>query len=112
MKENTGFEIVQADTKVVIGTLWNQFYRTDVTNGQKNGYLWRFLKKNPEFNTEDFMSFVKKNNNADADSGELGGIAKHEILRLAYIFVENKHRFPNCYSDHAIWNDALLGADE
>lgn len=109
---STGFEIIQADNKVVIGTLWNQFYRTDYTNGHQNGYLWRFIKNNNEFDSKEFLSFIKKYNKADADSGELGGIAKHEVLRLAYEYVEHKHRFPNCYRDDQVWNDAVHAISE
>ncbi|MCP6727487.1 MAG: hypothetical protein KJI69_05765 [Patescibacteria group bacterium] len=86
---------------------WN-FYVVDLETNQKNGYFNRFLKKNPEFNTDEFKAFVISENKADRDSGELESISKHEILRLAYEFVEHKHRFPNCHAEDEIWNDQDL----
>ena len=64
------------------------------------GYLYKkFLKQNPEFNTKEFKEFVVSHNKGDRDSGELGQIAKHEVLRLAYEFTEHQWRFPNVYGE-------------
>lgn len=87
--------------------MWGNFYIVDCDTNQKAGYIWRFIKRNPEFNTKEFTDFVLRENKADRDSGEQESIAKHEILRLAYEFVERKHRFPNCYSRDPIWSDKL-----
>ena len=83
------------------------FYTVDFDTNQKTGYFNRFIGKNPEFNTKEFRDFVVGKNKADRDSGEVEYIAKHEILRLAYDFVEHKHRFSNCYAEDGIWNDKL-----
>jgi len=71
----------------------------DYYNKYGGGYLNRFLVRNPEFNTKEFIEFVITHNKGDRDSGELGDIAKHEILRLAYEFEEEKWRFPNVYGE-------------
>lgn len=63
------------------------------------GYFYKFMKANPEFNTEEFTEFVTNKNKADRDSGELQDIAKFEILRLAFEFEEMKARFPNVYGE-------------
>ncbi len=84
--------------------LW-EFYQVDSNTNQKSGYFNRFIKNNSEFNTKEFRNFVLSKNKADRDSGELEDIAKHEILRLAYEFVEHKHRLPNCHAKDEIWND-------
>ena len=88
------------------GQLW-EFYKVDYNTNQKPGYFNRFLLKNPEFNNDEFRAFVLSKNKADRDYGEFNEIAKHEILRLAYEFVEHKHRFPNCHAKDEIWNDKL-----
>lgn len=69
-----------------------------------NGYIGRFLERNPEFNNKGFLDFVCSHNKADRDSGELQDISKHEILRLAYEWTELKWRFPNCDSRDGDWN--------
>lgn len=81
------------------------YYKVDFKTNQKTGYFNRFVKKNPEFKGKEFRDFVVRKNKADRDDGEIESIAKHEILRLAYEFVEHKHRFPNCYAEDEIWND-------
>lgn len=63
------------------------------------GYYLRFLKANPEFNTKEFDEFVISHNKGDRDAGEVGDIAKHEVLRLAYEFEEHKWRFPNVFGE-------------
>jgi hypothetical protein len=60
-------------------------------------YYSQFIKNNPEFNTERFQEYVITNNKGDRDSGELEHIAKHEVLRLAYEYEENRFRWPNVY---------------
>ena len=69
-----------------------------------NGYIGRFLERNPEFDNEEFLEFVTAQNKSDRDSGELQDIAKHEILRLAYEWIEKKWRFPNCNKRDEKWN--------
>lgn len=68
-------------------------------NKHGGGYYRRFIKANPEFQTIDFERFVISRNRGDRDSGELGDIAKHEILRLAGEWEEKKWRFPNVYGE-------------
>lgn len=82
-----------------------EYYLVDINTNQKAGYFNRFVKKNPEFNTKEFRDFIVSKNKGDRDSGEVESIAKHEILRLAYEFVEHKHRFPNIHAKDEIWND-------
>ena len=62
-------------------------------------YFSKFLKNNPEFDSEEFIEFVIYHNKGDRDSGELQDIAKHEILRLAYEFEEHRWRYPNVYGN-------------
>ena len=69
-----------------------------------SGYISKFLKRNPEFDNDEFREFVCNKNKADRDSGELQDIAKHEILRLAYEWIEKKWRFPNCHKRDEEWN--------
>lgn len=45
-------------------------------------YIGKFIKDNPEYDTDDFYAYVSANNKADRDSGESQDIAKHEIERL------------------------------
>jgi hypothetical protein len=68
------------------------------------GYFGRFIKRNPEFDNEEFFQFVIAKNKADRDSGELHDIAKHEILRLAYEWIERQWRFPNVNKRDGDWN--------
>lgn len=53
----------------------------------------KFLKANPEFATKEFQKYVITYNRGDRDSGELGDIAKHEVLRLAHAWEEYLWRF-------------------
>ena len=62
-----------------------------------SGYYYKFIERNPEFNNKDFEEHVIRFNKGDRDSGELGDIAKFEILRLASEWVERRRRFPNVY---------------
>jgi hypothetical protein len=62
-------------------------------------YISKFVKQNTEFNTQEFLDFVAAKNRGDRDSGELQDIAKHEVLRLAYEWVEKQWRFPNVYGE-------------
>ena len=64
------------------------------------GYYHRFLDMNPEFRTEEFERFVIGRNRGSRDLGELGDVAKHEILRLAYEFEEICWSFPDAYGPH------------
>lgn len=64
------------------------------------GYFFKFINRNPEFGVKEFREYVVTHNRGDRDAGELGGIAKHEILRLAHEFEEHKWRFPNVYGPH------------
>ncbi len=70
-----------------------------------SGYIGKFLERNPEFNNKEFIEFINGKNKADRDSGELQDVAKHEILRLAYEWIERKWRFPNCYDRKEDWNN-------
>lgn len=63
------------------------------------GYLKKFLERNPEFDSEEFIDFLISRNRADRDSGELQDVAKHEILRVAAEWEEKKWRFPNVYGE-------------
>ena len=63
----------------------------------RGGFYYKFIERNPEFDCENFENFVIEHNKADRDSGELGEIAKHEILRLAYEYSEYQARFPNVF---------------
>ena len=67
--------------------------RYDFYNDYGCGYLQEFQKRNPEFDSEEFINFVMQRNKGDRDSGELFDIAKHEVLRLAYEFAEHRFRF-------------------
>ncbi len=60
------------------------------------GYYYQFLKANPEFGCKEFEVYVISHNRGDRDSGELGDIAKHEVLRLAAEFEERIWRFSDC----------------
>lgn len=71
----------------------------DYYNKYGGRYYYKFLKQNPEFDTKEFRDWVADHNRGDRDYGELGDIAKHEILRLAYEFAEDRWRFPNCYGE-------------
>jgi len=68
-------------------------------NKYGSGYILRFIDRNPEFNTEEFIEYIIEANRGDRDAGELGDIAKHEILRLAYEYTEHQWRFPNVYGE-------------
>lgn len=86
---------------------WADNYKPDLVNSfEKSGYLYRFLVKNKEFDTKEFIDYCIGYNKADCDSGELSSVAKHEVLRLAYEFIERKHRHPNCYYNDSIWDDS------
>ena len=71
----------------------------DYYNKYGGGYYYRFIARNPEFAGKLFRDFVCENNRGDRDAGELGDIAKHEILRLAAAYTEIRWRFPNCYGE-------------
>lgn len=62
-------------------------------------YIGKFLKRNPEFDTPEFIDYLQERNRGDRDSGELQDVAKHEILRVAAEWEEKKWRFPNVYGE-------------
>jgi hypothetical protein len=62
-------------------------------------YISKFISRNPEFDTPEFISYVSCNNRGDRDTGELIDVAKHEVLRLAAEFEEKTWRFPNIYGE-------------
>ena len=64
-----------------------------------SSYYYKFIERNPEFNIKEFEEYVISNNRGDRDSGELGDIAKFEILQLASEWVERRRRFPNVYGE-------------
>ena len=68
-------------------------------NKYGGGYIRRFLERNPEFDTEDFLEFLQAKNKGDRDMGELQDIAKHEVLRVSFEWEERKWRFPNVYGE-------------
>jgi hypothetical protein len=67
--------------------------RYNFYNDHGCGYISKFLKQNPEFNSEQFVDFVISKNRGDRDSGELQDVAKHEVLRLAAEWAEYNYRF-------------------
>lgn len=69
-------------------------YHYEFYNDYGCHYFAEFVTRNPEFATDQFRDFVADNNRGDRDHGEIGDIAKHEILRLAYEFTEYQWRFP------------------
>lgn len=71
----------------------------DYYNKHGGRYFYKFIKRNPEFDNPQFLSFVVKNNKGDRDSGEVQDIAKHEVLRLAYEYTEMQWRFPNVHGE-------------
>lgn len=71
--------------------------RCDYYNEYGGGYYQTFIDRNPEFDTQGFLGFVEKNNRGDRDVGEVMDIAKHEILRLAAEYEEERWRFPDYY---------------
>ena len=58
----------------------------DSYNDYGCGYVHKFVENNPEFNSDEFIDFVIQKNKGDRDSGEVGDVAEHEVLRLAKEF--------------------------
>lgn len=71
----------------------------DYYNKYGGNYFFRFRTHNPEFDCDEFRDFVCEHNRGDRDLGELNDIAKHEVLRLAAEYTEERWRFPNCYGE-------------
>jgi len=63
------------------------------------GYISKFIERNPEFDTPEFVSYLSQHNRGDRDTGELQDVAKHEVLRVAAMYEEYKWRFPNVFGD-------------
>lgn len=68
-------------------------------NFTDESFYHKFIKRNPEFDNQDFRQWVIGKNRASCDSGELANIAAHEVLRLAHTFAEHRHRASNVYGE-------------
>ena len=77
----------------------SEFGRYDYYNQYGGGWYYYFVKKFPRFDSPEFEEFVIGKNRGDQDSGELGNIALHEVLRLAAEFEEHQWRANNMYGE-------------
>jgi len=70
--------------------------------------FYEFVNRNPEFDNSEFREWVISKNRGCRDGGELGNVAAHEILRLAYTFAEHRWRASNVYGEE---NEGLPKGD-
>lgn len=73
--------------------------RYDFYNDYGCGAFPAFKRAHPDFDTPEFEEYAAAHNRGDRDSGELGDVAAHEVLRLAADWAELRWRFPNVNPD-------------
>lgn len=68
-------------------------------------YFYDFIAQNPEFDCDAFVAYASVHNRGDRDEGELGDVARHEVLRLAAAFEEHEWRFPGFTPGYGAWKE-------
>ena len=63
------------------------------------GYILKFIERNPEFDSPEFISYLTAHNRGDRDIAELRDLAKHEVLRVAAMFEEFKWRCQDTFGE-------------